>query len=91
MRVARGSVHGRRVADIGLHGVDLADFAERLQVEGELGVAHRHPYAVIALGQRAHHVAAEEAGAAIDGDQGVRCCCWCSWQASLAGVGFRAK
>ena len=69
--VARRGFHRGGVAQIGLHRVDLADAAERLQMEGEVGPAHRHPDAVVALGQRAHHVAAEKAGAAIDGDEGV--------------------
>ena len=62
--VARRGLDRGRVAQIGLHGVDLPDAAERLQVAGELRPAHRHADAVAALGQRAHHVAAEEAGAA---------------------------
>ncbi len=60
-----------RVAQIGLHGVDLADPAERLQVAGEVRPAHRDADAVAALAQRAHHMAAEEARAAEDGDQRV--------------------
>src|SRR5262245_2497852 len=49
--------------------MDLADPAGRLQVKGEFGPAHRDPNAVAVSGERAHHVAAEEAGAAEDGDQ----------------------
>ena len=60
-----------RIAQVGLHRMDLADPAERLQVAGEVGPAHRDADAVAALGQRAHHVAAEEARAAEDGDQRV--------------------
>ncbi len=69
--VARRGLDRRRVAQIGLHRVDLPDPAERLQMPGKLGPAHRHPDAVAAAGQRPHHVAAEKARAAIDGDQGV--------------------
>ena len=49
------------IAQIGLHGVDLADPAKRLQMPGQLGPAHRYADAVAALGQRAHHMAAEKA------------------------------
>ena len=69
--VAGRRLDRRRIAQIGLHGVDLADPAERLQMTGELGAPHRHPDAVTALGERAHHVAAEETGAAEDRDQRV--------------------
>ena len=51
--------------------LDLADPAERLQVAGEIGAAHRDPDAVSALRQRAHDMAAEKARAAEDRDQGV--------------------
>ena len=68
--VARRGLDRSGIAHIGLHGVDLADAAERLQVAGEFGPAHRDADAVVALGQRAHHVAAEKARAAIDGDEG---------------------
>ena len=63
-----------RVAQIGLHGVDLADPAERLQMAGELRPAHRDADAVAALGERPHHMAAEETRAAEDRDE--RCRCW---------------
>ena len=46
--VARGGLDRSRVAQIGLHRVDLADAAERLQMAGELGPAHRDPDAVAA-------------------------------------------
>ena len=69
--VARRGFHRGGMAQIGLHGMDLADAAERLQVEGEVGAAHRHPDAIVALGQGAHNVAAEKARATIDGDEGV--------------------
>ena len=69
--VARGRLDRGGIAQVGLHGVDLADPAERLQVAGELGPAHRDADAVAALGERAHHMAAEEARAAEHGDQGV--------------------
>ena len=60
-----------RIAHIGLHGMDLADAAERLQEIGQFGPAHRNADAVAALGQRAHDMAAEKAGAAENGDEGV--------------------
>ena len=45
--VARRRLDRRRVAQIGLHRVDLADAAERLQVAGEVGPAHRDADAVV--------------------------------------------
>ncbi len=68
--VARGRFDGGRIAHIGLHGVDLADPSERLQVAGKFGPAHRDANAVAELGQRAYDMAAEESRAAKDGDQG---------------------
>ena len=49
--------------------LDLADPAERLQMAGEIRPAHRDADPVTALGQRPHHVAAEEARTAEYGDQ----------------------
>ena len=69
--VARRGFHRRCMAKIGLHGVDLADAAERLQIAGEFGPAHRHPDAIVTLGQGANDVAAKETRTAIDGDEGV--------------------
>jgi hypothetical protein len=51
--------------------VDLADSAKRLEVAGEFGAAAGDADAVMALGQCAHDVTAEEAGAAVDGDQAI--------------------
>ena len=68
--VARRGFHRWRVAEIGLHRMDLADAAERLQMVGQIGPAHRYPDKVVPLGQSTHHVAAEKARAAIDGDEG---------------------
>ena len=59
------------VAHVGLHRMDLADPAERLQMAGEVRPAHRDADAVVALGQRPDQMAAEEAGAAEDRDQRV--------------------
>ena len=58
-----------RVAHIGLHGVDLAHAAERLQMAGKLRPPHGHPHARAGLGDGPHHMAADEARAAIDGDE----------------------
>ena len=58
-----------RKAQIGLHGMDLADPAERLQVPGQFRTADRHPDPVMPHGQRPHYMAAEETRAAEDGDQ----------------------
>ena len=68
-----GAVGGREQrigkAHIGLHGIDLADAAERLKVAGELGTPDRDPHARPGLGDGAHHMPADEARAAIDGDE----------------------
>src|ERR1700720_71843 len=63
-----GVAHRRRdrfrVAKIGLHGVNLADPAHRLQMPGQFRPAHRDADAVATLGQRAHHVTTEKTRAA---------------------------
>ena len=46
--VARRSRHRVRVAQIGLHCMNLANPSERLQVAGEIGAAHPHPDAIAA-------------------------------------------
>ena len=69
--VARRGLDRAGMAQVGLHGVDLPDPAERLQMAGELRPAHRDADAVMALGERADHVAAEEARAAENGDERV--------------------
>ena len=52
-----------------LHGVDLADRAERLQEARQIRPPHRDPDAVAALHQRADDMPADEAGTAEDGDE----------------------
>ena len=71
MAVAHRGLDRGRIAQIGLHGVDLADLAERLQMPGEFRAAHRDPDAVIALGQRPHHMPPDKARSAENRDQGV--------------------
>src|SRR5581483_4291924 len=56
--------HRTGMAHIGLHRMDLAHAAERLQMPRQLRPAHGDANPVSALGQRAHHMAADEAGAA---------------------------
>ena len=51
MGVAHRSLDGGGIAHIGLHGVDLADPAERLQMPGEFRPAHRDADAIVALGR----------------------------------------
>jgi hypothetical protein len=55
--------------------VDLTDPAERLEVPGQFGPPHRHPNAVITLGQRPNHVSSQKARSAKDSDERflVRC------------------
>ena len=67
-------VLGRRqqrmgIAHIRLHGIDLADAAERLEEAGKLGPPDGDPHARAGPGDGAHHMAADEARAAIDGDE----------------------
>ena len=66
----RRSKQQLRVTHIGLDRDDLADAAERLEEACKLGPAHGDAHARAGLGQRAHHMAANEARAAIDGDEG---------------------
>ena len=69
--VAHRGLDRGRMAHVGLHGMDLADPAERLQMPRELGPAHRDADAVMALRKCAHHVPAQKPGAAEDGDEHV--------------------
>jgi hypothetical protein len=64
----RGLDRGR-IAQVGLHRVDLPDPAERLQVPGEIRPAHRRTDPVALADERPHQVAAEEARAPEHGDQ----------------------
>ena len=64
-----------RIAQIGLHGVDLADLAERLQMPGEFRPPHRDPDPVIALAQRADHVSPQKTRSAENRDQCVQIRC----------------
>ena len=59
-----------RVTHIGLDRDDLADAAERLEEACKLRPAHGDAHACAGLGQRPHHMAANKARAAIDGDEG---------------------
>ena len=61
--------HRVLVLDIGLDELDLADPAHRLQEQRVVGPAHRDADAPAVIGERAHHVPAEEARAAEDGDK----------------------
>ncbi len=77
---AHRGLHRGRIAQIGLHGVDLADPTQRLQVPGQFRPAHRDPDPEVALGQRPDHVPAEKAGSSENRDQRVQIRCH--------GVGF---
>jgi hypothetical protein len=67
----RRTLDGILNAQICLHRVDLADAAKRLQVICEIRAPYRDADTPAALGKRAHHVAADEAGAAIDRNQTI--------------------
>ena len=73
--IAHRGLDRGRIAQIGLHGVDLADPAERLQMPGQFRPPHRDPDAVIALGQRADHVSPQKARSAENRDQRVQIRC----------------
>ena len=64
VRALHGGGDRSRVAHIGLDGDNLADAAERLQKEGEIGPAAGHAHAPAAVGELAHDMAPDEAGAA---------------------------
>ena len=78
--VARRRFDRVREAYIGLHRFDLPDRSQRLQIAGQLRAAHRDANTVVPVGERAHHMAAEESGAAEHGDQRVKIAlhshCW---------------
>ncbi len=59
------------MAQIGLHGMDLADAAQWLQKAGEFWPSHRHPNPIVTFGKGSHDVTAKKARSAIDGNQGV--------------------
>ena len=58
--------HELGVAQVRLHGMDLPDAAQRLQMTGEVRPAAGHAHAPAALGERADHVASEKTAAAED-------------------------
>jgi len=74
-----GVAHRRRdrvgIAQIGLHGVDLTDLAERLQMPGQFRPPHRDPDAVIALGERADHASSQKARSSENRDQRIQIRC----------------
>ena len=49
-----------RIAQIGLHGVDLADIAHRLQVAGKIGAPHGRAHAPSLPCQCPHRVPSDE-------------------------------
>jgi hypothetical protein len=64
MRPGHGALDRFPVAYIGLHGMDLADRAERPQEARQIGPAHRDPNPVAAFRQRPHHIASNESRSA---------------------------
>ena len=70
---ADGGLDRIRHADVGLHGVNLPDSAQRLQVAGKIRPAHANAHAVSALRQLPDHVAADESRAAENRDESSRC------------------
>ena len=71
-RAAGRGLHRRRIAQVGLHGVDLADLAERLQVSRQFGPAHADADAITPLGQRADDMPPQKTRAAEHGDERFR-------------------
>lgn len=66
--VANRRLDGGRMTKIGLDRVNLADAAERLQLEGKVGAAHGGADAIAVPRKRPHHVAADKTGSAEDRD-----------------------
>ena len=63
------AAHAVGKAHVGLHGMDLADRAHRLQMPGKIGPAHGGAHAPAVGRQRPHGMPADEAGAAEHRDQ----------------------
>ena len=61
IRALDGAVDRPAHAQIGLHRLDLADIAERLQMAGKIGTAAGDANPVAALGERPHHMAPDKA------------------------------
>jgi hypothetical protein len=57
------------MAEIGLHGLNLADRSEWLQMAGKIGPTARDADPVAPLDQGTHNVAANKTRATKDGDQ----------------------
>ncbi len=60
-----------RIAQVGLHQLDLADDAQRAEETGEVGPPDRDPDAPALARQRPDDVPADEAGAAENGRQTI--------------------
>jgi hypothetical protein len=73
--VAQRGLDGGRIAQVGLHGVDLADPARRLQMACEFRAPHRDPDTVTALAERADDVPAQKTRSSENRDQGVQIRC----------------
>ena len=69
VRIAHRRGDGLRVANIGLHRIDLADPAHRAEIAGELRAAYGNTDAVAAIRKRAHHMTAQKPRAAKHGDE----------------------
>ena len=72
MGVAHGCLDRGGVTHVGLHRVDLADQAHRLQVAGQFRPPHRDPDAVVALGQRPHYASPNKTRSAENRNQGIQ-------------------
>ena len=72
MGAAHRGLDRSRIAQIGLHGVDLAYPAERLQMPGQFRSPYRDPNAVVAFGQCAHDASSEKTRSAENSDQRVQ-------------------
>ena len=75
VRIAHRGLDRGRVAQIGLHGVDLADPAQRLKMEGQFRPPHRNANPVIAPGQRPDHAAPDKTRSSENRDEGVQIRC----------------
>jgi hypothetical protein len=71
IRPAMARCHRGAIAHIGLHGLNLPDDAQRLEMAGKIGAAHGDPHPPAALGQRPHQMPPDKTRPAENRDQPV--------------------
>ncbi|MGY3287482.1 hypothetical protein ACVWW5_000219 [Bradyrhizobium sp. LM3.4] len=75
MRITQRRLDRGRIAQVGLHGVNLPDFTGGLEVPGQLRPPHRDPDPVVAPAQRADDIPAQKPRSAENRDESfqIRC------------------